>query len=393
MSSFYCQPCRKNFRWYEDLQEHLLCSGRHNYCAACRCDFRFEEARQYHHCVAHQSSFCQFCQAETTDIHIHNLTIHDRCPICGQLCEDADAVHRHCGSWHADHYCEICPRLFLHPNDRTTHYDAHGPCDIECPHHACDKRFGTRGALVQHWESKTCKSGINVDWVASIFKGCDKENRFVDKDFETTGIQVSNYRDLDATNQFHPQRTAPVQFYEPYKCPSAQCKRGRFHTLSRLTRHLESGACGHQLKADLDPSTIGIDTPTACRVSYTVAKLILGFTGSIGSLPLPNPSIKTTPFLANVRLLEALKDVGSALASLLDTTLEVAVLHLQPITDSALRWIGRSTGGSLGLSPRNDQPRTTTQPSGDFSLTSPVSDCSVARNARPSYHSRRQNPH
>ncbi|KAI7960622.1 hypothetical protein MJO29_005690 [Puccinia striiformis f. sp. tritici] len=230
----------------------------------------------------------------------------------------------------------------------TTHYDAHGPCDIECPHHACDKRFGTRGALVQHWESKTCKSGINVDWVASIFKGCDKENRFVDKDFETTGIQVSNYRDLDATNQFHPQRTAPVQFYEPYKCPSAQ---------------------------------------------YTVAKLILGFTGSIGSLPLPNPSIKTTPFLANVRLLEALKDVGSALASLLDTTLEVAVLHLQPITDSALRWIGRSTGGSLGLSPRNDQPRTTTQPSGDFSLTSPVSDCSVARNARPSYHSRRQNPH
>ncbi|KAH9458602.1 hypothetical protein Pst134EB_010900 [Puccinia striiformis f. sp. tritici] len=251
MSSFYCQPCRKNFRWYEDLQEHLLCSGRHNYCAACRCDFRFEEARQYHHCVAHQSSFCQFCQAETTDIHIHNLTIHDRCPICGQLCEDADAVHRHCGSWHADHYCEICPRLFLHPNDRTTHYDAHGPCDIECPHHACDKRFGTRGALVQHWESKTCKSGINVDWVASIFKGCDKENRFVDKDFETTGIQVSNYRDLDATNQFHPQRTAPVQFYEPYKCPSAQCKRGLFHTLSRLTRHLESGACGHQLKADL----------------------------------------------------------------------------------------------------------------------------------------------
>ncbi|KAI7955257.1 hypothetical protein MJO28_005657 [Puccinia striiformis f. sp. tritici] len=359
MSSFYCQPCRKNFRWYEDLQEHLLCSGRHNYCAACRCDFRFEEARQYHHCVAHQSSFCQFCQAETTDIHIHNLTIHDRCPICGQLCEDADAVHRHCGSWHADHYCEICPRLFLHPNDRTTHYDAHGPCDIECPHHACDKRFGTRGALVQHWESKTCKSGINVDWVASIFKGCDKENRFVDKDFETTGIQVSNYRDLDATNQFHPQRTAPVQFYEPYKCPSAQCRKTHGCD-SVFPQTLAPSELIHQRHADL---------------------------------PLPNPSIKTTPFLANVRLLEALKDVGSALASLLDTTLEVAVLHLQPITDSALRWIGRSTGGSLGLSPRNDQPRTTTQPSGDFSLTSPVSDCSVARNARPSYHSRRQNPH
>ncbi|KAH9458600.1 hypothetical protein MJO28_005655 [Puccinia striiformis f. sp. tritici] len=133
----------------------------------------------------------------------------------------------------------------------TTHYDTHGPCDIECPHHACDKHFGTRGELLQHWESKTCKSGINVDWVDSIYKGRDKGNRFIDKNSETTGIQVSNYGDLDATNQFYPQRTAPVQFYEPYQCPSAQCKRGRFHTLSRLTRHLESGACGHQLKADL----------------------------------------------------------------------------------------------------------------------------------------------
>ncbi|WAQ85040.1 hypothetical protein PtA15_5A614 [Puccinia triticina] len=263
MSGFECAPCGRQFRLYQHYQDHMIHSSRHYYCAPCRRDFESRDALDSHLSQPDEHMICEWCRILVGKLRHHNQRHHEKCLECNQWYEDANDIHRHRSLAHTEVYCVPCQKLFGNSKELTMHLTsyAHQPLNVECDHPSCGQQFISKVALVQHLETGTCQSGVNLEEVGHYFsRHCDRGQQFVrrglifpaaleeiicDKNgyypchiclesFLHKRELVSHLKSLQHTDHGH----------KAYKCPSARCGRAGFDSLSDLMIHLDNGDCG-----------------------------------------------------------------------------------------------------------------------------------------------------
>ena len=140
----------------------------------------------------------------------------------------------------------------------------HCPKDVVFPFRGCGMKFVSRSALVLHFESGACRSGIDHSTVVKYVRQYDTNNiitdpsRLIGSGTDSDNVKYfaserswngykyecylchSSYFSLASLNQ---HLASPVHQDKIYICPASTC-RARFTTLSALCQHIESEKCG-----------------------------------------------------------------------------------------------------------------------------------------------------
>ncbi|KAA1095802.1 hypothetical protein PGTUg99_031665 [Puccinia graminis f. sp. tritici] len=201
----YCGPCHRQFRRPEDYQRHLRDSPRHRH---------YHDARDF---------------------------------------RSAEAGVR----------CVLCRRIFQSMNDLIQHQyscTAHGT-EFVCDHPECGRGFASQSSRLQHFETRTCPSEVDIQVVDNYYSlHCDTDGRFVRRALITTRPPMPDFtRDRHrryccglCPKRFRTKKQLMSHVWSPkhknwgsrpYKCPSERCQRAEFYSLSNLMYHLENGGC------------------------------------------------------------------------------------------------------------------------------------------------------
>ena len=222
------------------MEQHIRNSNNHHLCDACDRDFVSETALKQHHMNSSRHVYCTICEALIDDLDIsldeHNEKVHYVCPGCdevsgtrlptavrligflsnSQVFEDRRSMLTHCNKVHADRWCRSCERMFENENNLRQHLRSgvHQPANIPCPMEGCDRFCINPAALVLHYESGTCPSGLTRDSVIRLVAEYDKEDVI-------------------------------TEYYSRCSCPETYGGCGKeYPLLSSLFQHMVYGQCG-----------------------------------------------------------------------------------------------------------------------------------------------------
>ncbi|GBE86807.1 hypothetical protein SCP_1000490 [Sparassis crispa] len=242
----YCARCARSFKNNQALWQHEENSGMHNVCRECEVDFGSE-----------------------SELISHYEDEHYYCDSCEELFDSESELEDH--NEEAHWYCRSCERFFKDENSLNYHLRSsiHRPRAYACPGRKCTKAFTSHAALVNHWESGACPSGVTRESVNRVAAKLDKTGLITNPTRllggpsgrgESVVTQVwaterswngeeyecflchRGFRSLLALNA-HLQ--SPVHADKGYRCPKTWRGCGKeFKTLSALCQHVESEQCG-----------------------------------------------------------------------------------------------------------------------------------------------------
>ncbi|KAM0753274.1 hypothetical protein T439DRAFT_333138 [Meredithblackwellia eburnea MCA 4105] len=288
--------CGKNFKRFDSLQQHLEASNAHNYCSIrgalvklfatqeqrshlcpSRPSRRVWNAYQAHRANSSNHGWCVFCEVDHADkgvLNEHFHQCHSPCPAvgCSQVLDGNDGLHEHARQSHP--YCVECRRIFLNHNNLNAHMNSstHRPANIPCPLRNCGRMFISRAALVLHWESSTCKSGMTRQALDAHIRSheagravlnprlllTDSTNQPATTTYRATERAWNHeaqayecyfchslFNSLAGLNQHLASPKHSGSAIKTYRCPNLDCRR-ELSTLSGLVQHIELGSCGVQ---------------------------------------------------------------------------------------------------------------------------------------------------
>ncbi|KAI0263556.1 hypothetical protein BC834DRAFT_844444 [Gloeopeniophorella convolvens] len=289
-----CWKCNKDFTSYVGLKEHYVQSPRHHYCQYCdedldsrgeylrHMDARHGYCRKHDQVFANQKGlqehykqsayhfYCDICDelfANNDDLWNHAVYAHEICPRpgCRTYAPSYDALKNHFRTNH--HWCEPCNKFFNSPANLAAHRNsnAHQPHNIRCPGAGCERTFVSGAALVQHFESGTCASGMTRAQLDRLVVRADKQHVLTNParligwndgaTTSTTWVATGRswngfayecflcHRDFNQLAGLNQHLQSAVHQARIYRCPKTECS-SEFGTLSGLAQHVERGSCG-----------------------------------------------------------------------------------------------------------------------------------------------------
>ncbi|KAI0920684.1 hypothetical protein AcV5_010359 [Taiwanofungus camphoratus] len=281
----YCDRCDRYFTNDRALQQHEENSSMHNICHRCQKDFSSEWGLTQHYVQSPIHHYCQRCDdhfRSAHDLTSHYEDVHYYCQICNSIFDFELGLHEHNRQKHP--YCTSCKRVFQSQNHLNTHLRSsiHQPLAYTCPGRKCGKSFVSTAALLLHFESGSCPSGVTRHSVdrfaiqndssrvitnpARLIRGPDGyAGPTVTKMWATERAWNGNkyecflchreYRTLSALNQ-HLGSAAHAD--KIYRCPTRWNGCGtEFRTLSALCQHVESEQCGVRRFNDAMQNVLG----------------------------------------------------------------------------------------------------------------------------------------
>ena len=193
-----CDTCQTSFPSLCALENHQR-AEKHCYCHVCTKIFESESKAVKHFETFHAPQFwCCDCEKDFADEnalsqHLDNK-IHQRipCQVCEQDFGSKPSLDRHIVVEHRApvnpnrhfwretvHGCYICQRRFVTKvalNKHLTSLKHHPLSDLGClASDKCKRRFRSPSALLQHLESGTCCSGIDMHYINNLVQDNDIE--------------------------------------------------------------------------------------------------------------------------------------------------------------------------------------------------------------------------
>ncbi|KAF8510581.1 hypothetical protein BU17DRAFT_77664 [Hysterangium stoloniferum] len=249
----YCERCDRHFGSYGALYRHERDSSAHNICGDCERDFLTWHGMKEHWVQSPRHFYCQYCNEHydnRDDLHVHFEDAHYFCSGCSKVFKNEAGLHEHNRQSH--YYCAECCRLFRSQSNLDGHLNSstHKPKSVMCPGRNCGRGFVSMSALILHFESGTCPSGmtraeLNRN-VARLITGPEvvqtwaterSWNGYAYECFLCHGT-FGALRSLNAHLQ-SPRHQAKI-----YRCPNRAGCGTKFSVLSSLTQHVKSGKCG-----------------------------------------------------------------------------------------------------------------------------------------------------
>ncbi|OCH88557.1 hypothetical protein OBBRIDRAFT_80462 [Obba rivulosa] len=269
----YCDRCDRSFRTYRGLEQHEENSSAHNICNDCAIDFPTWAGLVQHWVQSRRHHYCQRCDehfdswGELTD---HYEEEHYYCDLCNRIFDFQERLHQHRRQSHPDLYCVSCKRMFRSESNRHHHLRSsiHQARDHVCPGRGCKKGFVSRAALVLHWESGTCPSGVTREGLNKAAAKVDRGGVLVNharllKSSESSDADISAtwatplswngrayecyicHRTFALLRALNDHLASPAHAAKIYKCPRQWDGCGQeFKMLSAFCQHMESDQCG-----------------------------------------------------------------------------------------------------------------------------------------------------
>ncbi|KAF9055757.1 hypothetical protein BJ165DRAFT_1335838 [Panaeolus papilionaceus] len=248
---YWCRCCRKEFSSRKARTQHWRDIPSHPYCHLCEKHFRGKGLLNKHALSVHSESYCTKC----------NL-----------IFDTAIGLSRHHSRSVDHHYCAECEIDFdtasgLHHHKMSL---THTEQDVACGLRQCGESFVSHAALVLHWESGACKSGIDCadvhtlalqydqrhtfscphDYnqpIVPIRSVCDWNNGIIYECITCARITRSHNEIITHFNNNHVDKL--------FVCPNRDLCDARFALLSGMTQHVLSNKCGaanmDELRMDL----------------------------------------------------------------------------------------------------------------------------------------------
>ncbi|TFK24280.1 hypothetical protein FA15DRAFT_592733 [Coprinopsis marcescibilis] len=268
----WCQGCDRYFLSTHSLKQHLRNSNLHSYCDDCDIYFETLTGLKEHWVQSPNHDYCQHCDLhfdDEDDLEDHYESEHIWCRDCNRFFRNQQGLHEHRrqSPYHSHLYCVPCKTLFQSENNLRSHQRSsiHQPRNYLCPGNNCGQGFVSTSALVLHFESGACPSGMTRSAVNKFVRQYDRNNVIADParmigggsgyDDEVTYYATrrawngdayecylchNEYGSLRALNQ---HLTSSRHQNKIYVCPWSDC-RSRFSTLSAFCQHVESERCG-----------------------------------------------------------------------------------------------------------------------------------------------------
>ncbi|KAH7924475.1 hypothetical protein BV22DRAFT_1090808 [Leucogyrophana mollusca] len=263
----WCDRCDRSFPHRYALEQHLHDSPNHNICHQCDIDFSTWTGLKEHWVQSPAHDYCQYCQIhfdDEDDLTDHYILEHSYCTSCRRVFKNDHGLRQHYRQSSSHHYCVQCETHYRSESNLQSHLrsSVHVPKDVRRPL-GCDMAFVSKSALILHWESGGCRSGVNRRMINRSIKEADRSNIITDP---SRLITSGNRDDVEyiATNASwngmafecvlcHSQFKALVDLNRHlasprhqdkiYVCPLNTC-REHFAALSGLFQHVESERCG-----------------------------------------------------------------------------------------------------------------------------------------------------
>ncbi|TFY54250.1 hypothetical protein EVG20_g9784 [Dentipellis fragilis] len=281
----YCQHCDRHFTSSRTLQNHL--DRDHYYCATHGKVFdtpiglkeHYEQSRDHHYCQR-----CNLHLQYDSALVDHMEKQHFACRFCRTSHKTEAARKEHFSEKHL--YCEPCNRLFQSKSNLDSHLSSsvHQPRNVFCPGRGCNRAFVSASALVLHFESGICPSGLTRQELNRLVVRADRDNLITNPERliagpdgarappTTTTWATELSWNGDAYQCFLCNRCfgklvslnshlqSPRHEEKIYRCPNATCQM-QFTTLGSFVQHAENGGCGvrqfKQVKSALDEMIVG----------------------------------------------------------------------------------------------------------------------------------------
>ncbi|KAF8578657.1 hypothetical protein K439DRAFT_1663607 [Ramaria rubella] len=158
--------------------------------------------------------------------------MHYPCHSCGKIFYTAIGLHEHNRQKHW--YCVDCRRLFQNESNLKSHLKSatHVFKTVCCPGAGCDRKFVSMAALVLHFESGTCPSGLNRAELNRLVVRMDRNNVITNPARLISG--PDGYEPATVTRTWATERSWNGSAYECFLC------HGSYRTLYALNAHLQS---------------------------------------------------------------------------------------------------------------------------------------------------------
>ncbi|OCH85172.1 hypothetical protein OBBRIDRAFT_798460 [Obba rivulosa] len=166
----YCDRCERSFVSQQALQQHEEDSNMHNACTTCGTDFPERSRLVQHWLQSPHHDYCKRCDEHfesRDDLTDHLEDEHCYCSVCDRIFDHERGLREHRRQSHPDLYCVSCERMFRAENSLKQHLGSaiHKDKAYDCPGQHCNKSFASPAALMQHWESGACPSGVTREIV------------------------------------------------------------------------------------------------------------------------------------------------------------------------------------------------------------------------------------
>ncbi|KAF9011244.1 hypothetical protein BDQ17DRAFT_873716 [Cyathus striatus] len=264
-----CHPCRRDFPTSIGLREHLVQSPGHHYCQYCDAHFSKDKDLEDHYKTFHY--YCDQCKKvfhseKGLKEHYRQSPAHIQCELCDEGFLDKNELDNHYKQSLRHFYCPDCKTHYRSKQNLDAHLKSsiHQPKTVVCPLKNCQRAFTTKAALVLHFESGKCGSGIDRPMIDKMVRQFDRNHIITDPSHMLTNGDSGHNPACYATDRswnghafecylchdtFRSLRGLNAHLASPrhqtkmYICPSSTCPI-RFSTLSGLIQHIESERCG-----------------------------------------------------------------------------------------------------------------------------------------------------
>jgi hypothetical protein len=289
----FCDRCDRYFPHEQALEQHLAASPAHWLCEECDIDFTSAKGREQHYIQSKRHYYCRACSRHAPNAQKlldHCRSYHYYCTSCDKFFNnqsDLDAHYRESSAHQVTKrfYCDSCNIPFASesnlrnvslsfplpnsslvftacPSPQHMKSSIHRGKNVICPW--CHQAYVSQSALVLHFESGTCTSGIDRAAVNQRVREVDRNNIITDP-----SRLLTNGGGPQTVKHFATAASWNGRAYECYLCPK-ECRtlfdlnqhlasprheskiyicfmgncRERFLTLSGLCQHIESEKCG-----------------------------------------------------------------------------------------------------------------------------------------------------
>jgi len=202
--------------------------------------------------------------------HLENSSFHWICDDCGLDYPNKESRRNHYIQSKNHHYCGVHDQHFQNQNNLQQHLNSrhHQLSNVKCPGYGCNRSFISPAALILHFESGTCSSGLtraeldrrvvradrnhlitNPDRLICGPGGCEPPTTtWQATEYSWNGMEYECYlchKGFGTLNRLNQHLQSPFHKEKIYRCPKSDC-RIEFKTLSALFQHVEGGSCGVQ---------------------------------------------------------------------------------------------------------------------------------------------------